>query len=95
MLNLREGSIKRIHVNQHKLRARVKDPECEIDCYTIKDRGQTYTARTVFIHGPSTLVESIDKPLGCGARLWLETQSKVSYTTHEYLTPTPIPDSEK
>ena len=31
----------------------------------------------VEIHGPSKVVYSPDKPLSCGARLWIETTSEV------------------
>ena len=74
--NLGPG-LKRIHVNQNKLRARVKDPTRTDHCYTIKFKGKTYTAYQVFIDGESRLVESIEKPLSCGARLWLETTAPI------------------
>lgn len=70
------GNLKRIHVNQHNLRKRVKgagnDP-----CYTIKHAGQTFWAKEVEIWGPCRLIERIENPLGCGARLWIETTSEV------------------
>lgn len=70
------GSLKRIHVNQHNLRQRVKGTSTE-PCYTIKHSGQTYWAHAVSIQGPSSLVERIENPLSCGARLWIETTSEV------------------
>ena len=77
MIELKQQGLKRIHVNQHKLRERVKDPTLETHCYTVKFKGKTYTARQVFIDGDSQLVDRIHKPLSCGARLWLETTGPV------------------
>lgn len=73
-------NIKRVHVNQHKLRQRLKDSSYNEPCYTIKHGGRTIYAREVEILGASKLVESIDKPLSCGARLWLETTGDIAYT---------------
>lgn len=70
------GALKRIHVNQHNLRGRVRGT-CSDPCYTVKHKGQTLWATEVVIDGPSRLVERIDNPLGCGARLWIETTAAV------------------
>lgn len=77
MTELNAQGLKRIHVNQHKLRSRVKDPTCQDHCYTVKFKGKTYTAKQVFIQGDSQLVERIDNPLSCGARLWIETHGPI------------------
>jgi hypothetical protein len=69
-----EGSTKRIHVNQKNLRRRVAGTGTD-PCFTIKAGGTTYWAHKVEILGPSVMIESIDKPLGCGARIWVETTS--------------------
>ena len=70
------GGVKRIHVNQSNLRCRVnrtgKNP-----CYTVKHSGLTRWATEIEILGPSRLIERIDNPLSCGARLWIETTSEV------------------
>lgn len=79
MTTLPPGSLKRIHVNQHNLRRRVNGSGSD-PCYTVKHKGQTLWAHQIHIDGPSKLVESIDAPLGCGARLWIETTSEVQLT---------------
>jgi hypothetical protein len=79
MSSLPAGALKRIHVNQHNLRQRVSG-NGSAPCYTIKHKGQTIWAHEVLIDGPSKLVERIDSPLGCGARLWIETTSEVQLT---------------
>jgi hypothetical protein len=65
-----------IHVNQHAVRrnikAEVKEPVLTVKTY----KTNTY-AHKVDIKGPSRLVYSPDKPLSCGARVWLETESEV------------------
>lgn len=70
-MRLRGGTIKRLHVNQHVIKANAKggdDPPL-----TVKTTGRNYKAREVRIDGPSTLVYRPDKPLDCGARVWIET----------------------
>jgi hypothetical protein len=68
----------KIHVNQHVVRANAKsgrhDPVLTIKTY----KGNTY-ASSVQINGPSTVVYSPDKPLSCGAKVWIETTSEVTW----------------
>lgn len=68
----------KIHVNQHVVRANAKsgrhDPVLTIKTY----KGNTY-ASNVQINGPSTVVYSPDKPLSCGAKVWIETTSEVTW----------------
>ena len=45
-----------------------------LTCKTYKSN--TY-AHEVIIDGPSRIVYSPDKPLSCGAHVWIETESKV------------------
>lgn len=71
-----EGGLIRVHVNQHNLKRRIKKGGTD-PCYTIKHKSKTFWAREVHFCGPSRLVESIDNPLGCGARLWVETEHPV------------------
>jgi hypothetical protein len=71
-----EGGLKRIHVNQANLRRCAQSPGAA-PCYTLKYRSRTHWATEVEILGPSRLVERISNPLGCGARLWIETTSAV------------------
>ena len=66
-----------IHVNQHKIKSNSKtgskDPVLTVKTY----KSNTYTNR-VKIDGPCTVVYSPDKPLSCGAKVWIETQEKVT-----------------
>ena len=66
-----------IHVNQHKIKSNSKtaskDPVLTVKTY----KSNTYTNK-VKIDGPCTVVYSPDKPLSCGAKVWIETQEKVT-----------------
>jgi hypothetical protein len=65
-----------IHVNQHVIKSNrkngVQDPVLTVKTY----KDNTY-AHEVLIKGDSKVVYSPDKPLSCGAHVWIETQGKV------------------
>ena len=68
--------ITRIHVNQHVIRRNRKTGERE-PVLTVKSaRGNQY-AHEVAISGPSKVIYSPDKPLPCGATVWIETTTEV------------------
>ena len=71
-----KGTIKRIHVNQHNIRANTKDGGAR-PVLTVKTSKANHRGHTVEIAGPSRLVHSPDKPLNCGARVWIETLAAV------------------
>ena len=71
--------IKRIHVNQKNLRANRKDGGNRPLVTIQTSKGPRY-ADNVVIHGASMLVSRPDKPLPCGARIWIETRAEVDYT---------------
>lgn len=66
----------RIHVNQHIIRANSKTEERQPPL-TVKDYRQNRKAFEVEINGPSRVIYSPEKPLACGARVWIETGSGV------------------
>jgi hypothetical protein len=68
--------LKRIHINQHVLKHNYKTGERQpvITCKTYKTNDY---AHEVEIEGPSKVVYSPDKPLSCGARVWVETTAPV------------------
>ena len=65
-----------IHVNQHIIKANRKHGENNpvLTCKTYKDN--TY-AHEVYIEGPSRIVYRPDKPLSCGAHVWIETEATI------------------
>lgn len=72
-----------IHVNQHVIRKNTKENQREPTLTVKQGRSNTY-AHEVVIDGPSRIVYSPDKPLSCGARVWIETESAVTTIRHDY-----------
>lgn len=67
-----------VHVNQHKIRANIGKPAEEKEpVLTVKTYKSNTYAHEVEILGPSRVVYSPDKPLSCGARVWIETDAEV------------------
>jgi len=65
-----------IHVNQHVVKSNRKE-EKEDPVLTIKTYKQNTYAHEVEILGPSKVIYSPDKPLSCGAHVWIETQGEI------------------
>lgn len=65
-----------VHVNQHNVRSNATKGT-DLPVLTVKTYRSNRYAYEVNIKGPSKLVYSPDKPLSCGARVWLETQDEV------------------
>jgi hypothetical protein len=67
-----------IHVNQAHIRKNIKaDDESRVPVLTVKTYKTNRYGNNVVIHGPSRVVYSPDKPLSCGARVWIETDCEV------------------
>lgn len=75
-----------IHVNQHKIRANIKKaPEEREPVLTLRTyKGATYgnelTIRDKDGDPVARIIYSPDKPLDCGARVWIETYHDVDVT---------------
>jgi hypothetical protein len=65
-----------VHVNQHVVRKNSKSGARE-PVLTVKTYKSNTYAHEVEIKGPSRVVYSPDKPLSCGAKVWIETESEV------------------
>ena len=68
---------KRIHVNQHKIRSNKKHNLNE-PVITVKTSKSNDYAHEVEINGPSKVIYSPNKPLSCGAKVWVETEAEVN-----------------
>ena len=66
----------RIHVNQHKIRSNKKHNLNE-PVITVKTSKLNTYGHEVEVLGPSKIIYSPDKPLSCGARVWIETEGEV------------------
>jgi hypothetical protein len=65
-----------VHVNMHVIRSNQKTGERK-PVLTVKTHKSNTYAHEVSINGPSKVIYSPDKPLSCGARVWIETQTPV------------------
>lgn len=68
--------LKKIHVNQHRIKANAKHGTRDA-VITVKAGRENVYGHDVQIHGPCRVVYSPDKPLSCGARVWIETTGPV------------------
>ena len=69
----------RIHVNQHNIRA--KNKGADLPVITVKDyRRNRKVNQAVIMDGDREVARGVyspDKPLSCGAKLWIETSLEV------------------
>lgn len=75
--SLLKGYIKRIHVNQHVIKANKKnginDP-----VLTIKTTSDNIKANHIMIGDNVRLCYAPESPLACGATIWIETTEQIS-----------------
>ena len=67
-----------IHINQHVIKSNSKTGERE-PVITVKTYKDNNYAHEVYVDGPCKIVYSPDKPLSCGAKVWIETQAEIEY----------------
>ena len=65
-----------IHVNQHVIKSNNKTGERK-PVITVKTYKNNRYAKEVYVDGPCKIIYSPDKPLSCGAKVWIETQANV------------------
>tara|TARA_R110002012_G_scaffold45136_1_gene120195 strand:+ start:672 stop:890 length:219 start_codon:yes stop_codon:yes gene_type:complete len=70
---------KRIHINQHNIRHNKKTGDNK-PVITVKTYKSNEYGHDVIVLGPCKIKYSPDKPLSCGARVWIETTSEVVVT---------------
>ena len=68
-----------IHINQHVIKKNHKTGERE-PVITVKTYKDNRYAKEVYVDGPCKIIYSPDKPLSCGAKVWIETQANVEVT---------------
>lgn len=69
-----------IHVNQHVIKKN-RSTGSNDPVLTVKTYKSNMYAHKVKIHGDSEIVYSPEKPLSCGAHVWIETNSEVEVLT--------------
>jgi hypothetical protein len=73
-----------IHVNQHVIKSNRKTGAMD-PVLTVKTYKENRYGHEVLIKGDSRIVYSPDKPLSCGAHVWIETQGEVVVINDEAL----------
>ena len=68
--------LKRIHINQHKIKYNKKHNTNE-PVITVKTSKSNDYGHQVDINGSSKLVYKTNKPLSCGAKVWIETEAEI------------------
>ena len=70
-----------IHINQHVIRKNTKtgerNPVITCKTYNTNDYGDRVTIKDKDGDEVATIVYSPDKPLSCGARVWIETKNEI------------------
>jgi hypothetical protein len=69
--------LKRVHVDQHAIRANAKGREAPRPPISVKTYKDNVKAWEVEIKGPSRVVYRPDQPLSCGAKVWIECEGEV------------------
>jgi len=65
-----------IHVNQHIIKSNRKNKKKDHPI-TVKNYKKNLKSSFVEVSGPCRIIYSPDKPLPCGATVWIETESEV------------------
>ena len=65
-----------VHVNQHVIKANRKN-NVNNPVLTVKSYKSNIYAHEVEIIGNSKIVYSSEKPLSCGAQVWIETEGEI------------------
>ena len=71
-----------IHVNKQVIAQNGKNGT-SLPAITVKTYKSNTYAHEVNILGPSKIVHSPNKPLSCGARVWIETDAEVECLVNE------------
>lgn len=74
----------RIHVNQHNIRANAKNGT-NLPVLTVKDYKQNRKCNEVVFKGEGRVIYSPDKPLSCGAKVWIETDDDIEIISQKTL----------
>lgn len=77
MKTITAGTIKRLHVNKHVIASNRKNGRNE-PAITVQTSSGPLRAHKVHVRGPSTFIYRPEKPLSCGAVLWIETRAAVT-----------------
>lgn len=71
-----------VHINMHVIKRNHKEDERE-PVITVKTYKSNDYGHEVVIDGPCRVVYRPDKPLSCGARVWIVTEAEVEVITFD------------
>jgi hypothetical protein len=77
IMELNKGYIKRIHVNQHIIKANRKNGSND-PVLTIKTTSDNIKANHIMIGDNVRLCYAPESPLACGATIWIETTEEIN-----------------
>ena len=77
MKELNKGYIKRVHVNQHIIKANRKNGKTDA-VLTIKTTSDNIKANHIMIGDNVRLCYAPQSPLACGATIWIETTEEIN-----------------
>ena len=66
-----------LDINQHIIKRNAKTGE-RSPVITVKTYKDNIYSNEVYVDGPCKIIYSPDKPLSCGAKVWIETQSDIT-----------------
>lgn len=79
---MRNPAKTKIHINKHRIQQNLKQQNF-VPVITVKHRDQNIYGFSAKINGPCEIVYRPEKPLDCGAVVWVETHSLVEvYSTY-------------
>lgn len=73
------GRVKRVHINQHIIKSNKKTGRSQ-PAITVQTSKGSLRAQDLEASGPWSLQYSPDKPLSCGATVWIETTAALKLT---------------
>lgn len=80
MISIRKNLLKRIHVNQHVIKANRKNGTNVAPLTVKSSKGNDYGHTVVISRGGQELARVVyqpENPLSCGAHVWIETKEQV------------------
>ena len=69
--------MKYIHINRNVIQHNEKHNR-ELSVCRVQEGSKARYGSAVEIHGPKSMVYRSEKPLSCGAKLWIETDSEIT-----------------
>lgn len=87
MSTLPAGRLRRLHINQHTIRANAASGAREPVITVKSSDANDYAHEAIIRTGDGTEIARVvyrpDRPLSCGAKVWIETRAQVDLVRHD------------